>query len=95
MSPKSRLTAPRRKSPWGTLAKYRFGAALTLALACNVNAESINLIFAGDIMLDDGPGRFIGQSGDPLAPFAAILEAAESATSNARLPKAAAPWTTS
>ncbi|HSG21634.1 MAG TPA: CapA family protein [Azonexus sp.] len=60
--------------------------ALALALAFNVNAEPVNLIFAGDIMLDDGPGRFIGQGGDPLTPFAAILKAADYRIGNLECP---------
>ena len=39
--------------------------------------EPLTLIFAGDIMLDDGPGRLIAAGGDPLAPFAAPLAAAD------------------
>lgn len=45
-------------------------------LAAAAHAEPLTLIFAGDIMLDDGPGRVIAAGGDPLAPFASILEAA-------------------
>ena len=43
-----------------------------MALSLNVHAESVNLIFAGDIMLDDGPGRLIARGGDPLAPLSLI-----------------------
>jgi poly-gamma-glutamate synthesis protein (capsule biosynthesis protein) len=45
--------------------------------ALNVQAEPLTLIFSGDVMLDDGPGRFIAKGGDPLAPFAKILKAAD------------------
>ena len=52
-----------------------------LALACwlagAAHAEPLTLIFAGDIMLDDGPGRTIAAGGDPLAPFAATLATAD------------------
>ncbi|WP_226404414.1 CapA family protein [Ferribacterium limneticum] len=37
----------------------------------------MTLIFAGDVMLDDGPGRLIARGGDPLAPFAKTLRAAD------------------
>ena len=63
-------------------------AALLLALTGNVHAESINLVFVGDIMLDDGPGRLIEQGGDPLAPFAAILNAADYRIGNLECPVA-------
>lgn len=63
-------------------------AALALALAVNAQAEPVNLIFAGDIMLDDGPGRLIGQGGDPLAPFSATLQAADYRIGNLECPVA-------
>ena len=87
MSQKFRLTAARRKSAWGTAsAKCLSGATLAMALSLNVHAESVNLIFADDIMLDDGPGRLIAQGGDPLAPFAAILNAADYRIGNLECP---------
>ena len=49
----------------------------TACLATAVHAEPLTLIFAGDIMLDDGPGRVVAAGGDPLAPFASILSAAD------------------
>ena len=67
------------KNIWSTV-------ALALALAGSVQAEPINLIFAGDIMLDDGPGRLIAQGGDPLAPFAEILQAADYRIGNLECP---------
>ena len=57
-----------------------------MALSFNAHAESVNLIFAGDIMLDDGPGRFIAKGGDPLAPFAAVLKAADYRIANLECP---------
>lgn len=59
-----------RQRPWAV-------AALLLGLATPLAAAPLTLIFAGDIMLDDGPGRLIAQGGDPLQPFAAILTAAD------------------
>ena len=67
------------KNVWSTV-------AVAWALAGSVQAEPINLIFAGDIMLDDGPGRLIGQGGDPLAPFAEILKAADYRIGNLECP---------
>ena len=52
-------------------------AACTVMLAASVQAEALKLIFTGDIMLDDGPGRLIGKGGDPLLPFSAILQDAD------------------
>ena len=46
--------------------KFWSTATLALGLGFNVAAEPVNLIFAGDIMLDDGPGRFIGEGGDDI-----------------------------
>jgi len=78
MSRKSRLTV--------AINKYCRGTALMLTLVFNASAEPVNLIFAGDIMLDDGPGRFIGEGGDPLAPFAEILKAADYRIGNLECP---------
>ncbi|MBS1210353.1 MAG: putative poly-gamma-glutamate biosynthesis enzyme [Proteobacteria bacterium] len=50
--------------------------------------EPLTLIFAGDLMLDDGPGRFIAAGGDPLAPFAAILDGADYRIGNLETPVA-------
>lgn len=64
-------------------------AALLAALAFNtVRAEPLRLIFAGDIMLADGPGRTIAAGGDPLAPFAPILGDADYAIGNLECPVA-------
>ena len=57
-----------------------------LLLACGLRAEPVTLIFAGDIMLDDGPGRLIAAGGDPLAPFANILAAADYRIGNLECP---------
>jgi len=68
--------------------RHRIGwiAASILALALPVQAEPVTLIFAGDIMLDDGPGRLISRGGDPLAPFADILKAADYRIGNLECP---------
>jgi len=67
------------RKPWST-------AALALLLACKLHAEPVNLIFAGDVMLDDGPGRLIADGGDPLLPFAEILKAADYRIGNLECP---------
>ncbi len=59
---------------------------LALGLSLNVVAEPVNLIFTGDIMLDDGPGRFIGEGGDPLLPFSGILKEADYRIGNLECP---------
>ena len=49
-------------------------------------AEVLRLVFAGDIMLDDGPGRLIAAGGDPLAPFAHELADADYTIGNLECP---------
>ncbi len=49
----------------------------------------VRLVFAGDVMLDDGPGRVIARGGDPLAPFAPWLREADVAIGNMEAPIAA------
>ena len=63
-------------------------AAFTLLLSYALHAEPVHLIFAGDIMLDDGPGRLIAQGGDPLAPFANVLKEADYRIGNLECPVA-------
>jgi poly-gamma-glutamate synthesis protein (capsule biosynthesis protein) len=60
----------------------RWLVALLLPLALAAAAEPVRLIFAGDVMLADGPGRVIASGGDPLAPFATILADADYAIGN-------------
>ena len=65
----------------------RFLAVLALSLfALTVHAEPVTLVFAGDVMLDDGPGRTIAAGGDPLAPFAAALATADYRIGNLECP---------
>jgi len=63
-------------------------AALFCLLAGLTRAEPVTLIFAGDIMLADGPGRTIAAGGDPLAPFADILAQADVRIGNLECPVA-------
>lgn len=66
----------------------RLLSALLFCAAAAVHAEPLRLIFAGDVMLDDGPGRTIARGGDPLAPFAAILRDADFSIANLECPVA-------
>ena len=67
----------------------KFFAAILLVLASHAAlGERIMLIFAGDIMLADGPGRSIAAGGDPLAPFAATLAQADYRIANLECPVA-------
>jgi poly-gamma-glutamate synthesis protein (capsule biosynthesis protein) len=75
-----RSTAPRRKYPWGA------AIGLFCLLAGFARAEHVTLLFAGDLMLADGPGQTIARGGDPLAPFAAILNAADFRIGNLEIP---------
>lgn len=45
-------------------------------------SKRVELLFGGDVMLDDGPGRLIAAGGDPLAAIAPILQAADVAIGN-------------
>ena len=49
-------------------------------------ADPVHLVFVGDIMLDDGPGRVLAAGRDPLAPFAAQLRAADFTIGNLECP---------
>ena len=43
----------------------------------NQSAPTVSLVFVGDIMLADSPGKVIARGEDPFAPFAAILKSAD------------------
>jgi poly-gamma-glutamate synthesis protein (capsule biosynthesis protein) len=64
------------------------GQALAALLFVAVPAwsEPVHLIFAGDIMLDDGPGRVIQSGRDPLAHFTATLAQADFTVGNLECP---------
>ncbi len=58
-------------------------AALILALPTGSSrADTVRLLFAGDVMLADGPGRAIAAGGDPLAAFASRLAEADYRVAN-------------
>ncbi len=69
---------------------FRSTAAMCLfcLFAGVARAEPLTLIFAGDIMLADGPGQTIAAAGDPLAPFAGILAQADYRIANLECPVA-------
>ena len=46
-------------------------------VAAYADSTAVSIIFAGDILLDDGPGRTIAAGGDPLKPFATLLSQAD------------------
>ncbi|MDB5920493.1 MAG: poly-gamma-glutamate biosynthesis protein, partial [Massilia sp.] len=60
-------------------------AALALCLGVNPAARAqteapapvVSLVFVGDIMLADSPGKVVKRGEDPFAPFAAILKSAD------------------
>lgn len=43
----------------------------------NAPEPTVSLVFVGDIMLDDFPGKVVRRGQDPFAPFAAILKSAD------------------
>ncbi|MBC7681285.1 MAG: CapA family protein [Ferruginibacter sp.] len=58
-------------------------AAMTcLPLWCPAAPSTVTLVFGGDVMLDDGPGRLIAAGGGPLARVAPLLQAADVAIGN-------------
>jgi poly-gamma-glutamate synthesis protein (capsule biosynthesis protein) len=59
---------------------------LLLLAALAARAEPLRLVFVGDIMLDDGPGRVVAEGRDPLAPFATILADADYRIGNLECP---------
>lgn len=61
---------------------------LALLLGQAAQAEPVRLVFVGDVMLDDGPGKTIAAGGDPLAPFAAALKDADFTVGNLECPVA-------
>ena len=67
--------------------KVLLGVGL-MATAGLVSAASLELLFAGDIMLDDGPGRAFAAGRDPLAAFAPILARADYRIGNLECPVA-------
>ncbi|MGQ5522378.1 CapA family protein [Chitinimonas sp. PSY-7] len=54
--------------------------------ALATQANTVRLLIAGDIMLDDGPGKTIAAGGDPLAPFDAFLRDADYRIANLECP---------
>ena len=60
--------------------------AALLVAPTMASAEPVRLVFVGDIMLDDGPGRLIARGGDPLAPFARELADADYTIGNLECP---------
>jgi poly-gamma-glutamate capsule biosynthesis protein CapA/YwtB (metallophosphatase superfamily) len=58
-----------------------------LGMCCRVNAEpGVTLAFAGDLMLDDGPGRAIAAGRDPLQAFDSLLRGVDYAIGNLECP---------
>jgi poly-gamma-glutamate synthesis protein (capsule biosynthesis protein) len=65
-----------------------FLLAALLFIADSAQAGPVRLIFVGDLMLDDGPGRVIQSGRDPLAHFAAALNNADFTLGNLECPVA-------
>ncbi len=66
----------------------RLVALCGLVAVCPLQAETVRLLFAGDIMLDEGPGQTIAQGGDPLAAFDDVLRQADYVIGNLECPVA-------
>lgn len=52
----------------------------------SAHASTVRLVFVGDVMLDDGPGRTIAQGRDPIAAFDAQLHDADYTIGNLEVP---------
>lgn len=63
-------------------------AAQCLATPAHAAQGQVTLLFAGDVMLDDGPGRTIAGGGDPLAAIAPLLATADFRIGNMECPLA-------
>jgi poly-gamma-glutamate synthesis protein (capsule biosynthesis protein) len=50
---------------------------LVIATDARADAEALRIVFAGDIMLDGGPGHVVTVGGDPFADVAAVLRDAD------------------
>jgi len=71
------------------MAFWRTTVATAALLCCHwAGAQSVRLIFAGDLMLDDGPGRVVAAGGDPLSDVAPILADADFRIANLETPVA-------
>ena len=57
-------------------------------LSVLAHAEPLRLVFVGDVMLDEGPGKVIVAGRDPLAPFSAALADADFRIANLECPVA-------
>ena len=75
----------RRRLALGALAGWALGGGLWAApaMVAAVDGEAtVSMVFVGDVMLDDGPGRLVRRGIDPLAPFAALLAGADVRVAN-------------
>jgi poly-gamma-glutamate capsule biosynthesis protein CapA/YwtB (metallophosphatase superfamily) len=66
----------------------RFLLIPLMALSAFAQAEPVRIVFVGDVMLAEGPGRVIAAGRDPLAPFAAVLADADYRIGNLECPVA-------
>lgn len=59
-----------------------FAFAVTAVSGETPRANHVELVFVGDVMLADGPGKFIADGGDPFAEFADLLDSADLVVGN-------------
>ncbi|SDG71541.1 CapA family protein [Propionivibrio dicarboxylicus] len=59
------------------LALAAFALPATVAAETVANAAPVSIVFVGDIMLADTPGKVIRHGGDPFGPVASLLAAAD------------------
>ena len=56
------------------------------AVLAGAHAEPVRLVFAGDVMLDDGPGQVVASGRDPFEHFAGVLREADFSIGNLETP---------
>jgi poly-gamma-glutamate capsule biosynthesis protein CapA/YwtB (metallophosphatase superfamily) len=61
-------------------------ARATEAAATAAGSGEVRLLFVGDVMLDDGPGRAVAAGRDPFAAFADLFDAADVRIGNLECP---------
>ena len=80
---------PRPSLAWAALWMCLLAFSPTTGSAQNTHTDrTVRLLFAGDLMLDDGPGKVIADGRDPLAGFDAHLKGADYRIGNLEVPVA-------
>jgi poly-gamma-glutamate capsule biosynthesis protein CapA/YwtB (metallophosphatase superfamily) len=83
MSRDCRINFDRRLIVWASvIALFSLVSHSAEAEDGRTNEERLRIVFAGDVMLDGGPGHVVGNGGDPFADVATILQGADLSVCN-------------